>query len=86
MPKLGLFSLDSNVLAGPAGYLTSPAFDVKMENIKAGRCSVFNYAIQNGSDYGTALLVSLQTDFAGWLGMQQFNQHRGLNDDLCPTV
>ena len=86
MPKAGRFSLDSNILAGPADYLTSPAFDEKMEQIKAGRCTVFNYAIQHDSDYGNALLVSLQTAFAAWKGMQQFNQHRGLDDDLCASV
>jgi len=84
--KAGRFWLDGTILAGPEDYLTSPAFDERMEQIKAGRCTVFIYALQHGSDYGKALLISLQTDYAAWRGMQQFNQSRGLTDDLCPSV
>lgn len=43
-----------------------------VEEIVAGNSAVFNQSVMSGTDVETAVLVALQTDFAGWLGFKQF--------------
>ena len=67
---------DDGKVSGPAAYMQDPAgFAARMIVIYAGRDTVFNYATgHEGSDGMTAVLVSLQTDYAAWLGMQRLSQ------------
>jgi len=80
--QVGSFSYDHQTgqIAGPADYMGS-RFQDRMSDIYAGRDAVFNYGsanpVQGGPDAVTLVLVSLQTDYAAFLGMRQFNTMRG---------
>jgi len=57
-------------IEGPAQYLEEKGNDT-IEKINAGKNHVFNFGCRNpNADTVTLLLVALQTDYAGWLGMK----------------
>ena len=67
---VGRFTYDPNTkqIEGPAKYMAE-GFAACMANINAGKNAVYNYP--NG-DYGyRKMLVAIQTDYAGWKGMQE---------------
>jgi hypothetical protein len=69
--EVGRFALEDGVVSGPAEYMRERG-DARLREIEAGRDSVFNAGLQFGSpNVETAILVSLQTDYAGWLGQKQ---------------
>ena len=70
------FTITDGVLSGPAEYMREQG-DAKLARILAGNDTVFNMTAQFSPDMETAILVALQTDFAGWLGMRQFAGMRG---------
>ena len=66
---VGRFTYDSadGSIQGPKAYI-GERFDAVMNGIYAGRSTVFNFATAQGSEPAAAILVALQTDYAGWKG------------------
>lgn len=66
------FDTDTDTLIGPADYMRERG-DICIAGIEAGDNVVFNYGCAHSSrDAIGALLVALQTDFAGWNGTRVF--------------
>jgi len=70
---VGRFAYDPET--GPMAYMQSDDYRRVMAQIKAGAdpCGAFRYS----PDPITALLVTVQTDYAGWHGRETFNRMRG---------
>ena len=66
---VGRFSLEGDQLTGPAQYLQEQG-DALVRRITAGQDEVFNMTAHLSPDIETAILVRLQTDFAGWRGLR----------------
>jgi hypothetical protein len=73
----GRFSYDptTGTVSGPAAYMAE-RYAARMEQINAGRDMVANMGFAQGGDTVLAVLVSLQTDYAAWAGMREFNAGR----------
>jgi hypothetical protein len=72
---VGRFTYDTATgsLTGPKEYVESEQYRNLIRNIEAGQSYVFNYgAGRPGADVVTALLVTVQTDYAGWHGSKVF--------------
>ena len=70
--KVGNFEyMSGQGLIGPADYLDARG-EALADAIFAGTDVIFNSTSHLSPDYTTAVLVRLQTDYAGWKGMQQF--------------
>jgi nucleoside-specific outer membrane channel protein Tsx len=71
---VGRFSYDptTGTVSGPAAYMAE-RYETRMAQINAGRDTVANMGFARGSDTVLAVLVSLQTDYAAWAGMREFN-------------
>lgn len=72
--EVGRFKLDTETgtVTGPAEYMRE-AGNARLRSIEAGTDVVFNAGAGGLSPSPeVALLVSLQTDFAGWKGSRQF--------------
>lgn len=72
----GRFTYDTatNQVTGPADYMKAQG-SAKLDEILEGRSAGFNAMLTCaplGSSPIMIVLVALQTDFAGWLGMKQF--------------
>jgi len=57
-------------LFGPGQYFDEQG-DALLKKIMAGEDAVFNTCAHLSPDVQTAILVRLQTDFAGWLGQKE---------------
>ena len=71
--KVGQFELDEKgVLSGPAAYMKEQG-TAKLDRILAGNDAGFNAmtAVRPDIPVGQMVLVALQTDYAGWVGMRQ---------------
>lgn len=70
---VGRFTYDATTgqIAGPEAYMAE-RYAARMAAIYAGRDTVFNMA-PAGSNPVVAVLVSLQTDYAAWLGARQLD-------------
>jgi hypothetical protein len=72
MLTVGKFTIDDEGgLLGPGDYMREQG-DAKLGNILAGIDLIFNMTAPYSPDLETAILVALQTDYAGWKGMRQF--------------
>jgi hypothetical protein len=67
---VGRFYIEGGALYGPALYMQEQG-DAKLAGILAGTDTVFNMTSHLSPDIYTAILVALQTDYAGWAGMRQ---------------
>ena len=67
---VGKFHIIDGTLYGPAAYMREQG-NAKLDNILAGTDAAFNICAGFSPDAETAILVALQTDYAGWLGMKQ---------------
>ncbi len=67
---VGKFSLEGNELNGPGGYMEERGFDL-IDRIQAGQDVTFNLTGHLSPSVEMAVLVRLQTDYAGWLGQRQ---------------
>lgn len=68
---VGRFTISSTgVVEGPAAYMAERG-TARLRRIEAGTDVVFNYGLSTGRDPLTLALVSLQTDYAAWLGEQE---------------
>lgn len=66
----GRFTLEDGILCGPRDYMEAQG-NALVDKILAGEDTVFNMTVDQSPDIETAILVRLQTDFAGWLGFKQ---------------
>jgi hypothetical protein len=67
---VGRFTLEESVLCGPRDYMKAQG-NALLDRILAGEDTVFNMSSDQSPDIEIAILVRLQTDFAGWLGFKQ---------------
>ena len=69
---VGPFTLDmaTGDLVGPADYMASENYRRKMAAIEAGT-DMLSTSPFASRDLGTAILVSIQTDYAAWRGQQE---------------
>lgn len=67
---VGRFSIEGETFSGPAEYMKQQG-NAKLDKILAGKDVVFNMCCDKSPDIETAILVSMQTDYAGWIGAQQ---------------
>jgi hypothetical protein len=67
---VGRFKIEGGALYGPVEYMREQG-DAKLDGILAGTDTVFNMTSHLSPNIETAILVALQTDYAGWVGMKQ---------------
>jgi hypothetical protein len=67
---VGRFTIDGETISGPAEYMREQG-NARLDRILAGKDTVFNLSSHLSPDVETAVLVALQTDFAGWLGARE---------------
>ena len=75
----GRFSYDpaTGAVTGPAGYMESGHYARRMAAITEGRDTVTGFGYSQHGDVIKAVLVSLQTDYAAWKGMRDFERRLG---------
>lgn len=68
---VGRFRYDHETtdLYGPADYMAEQG-NAKLDKMLAGEDAVFNMTAHLSPDPITAVLVALQTDYAGWHGIK----------------
>jgi hypothetical protein len=76
------FEPDTGTIQGPAEFMRSADYRECIRSIETGTSVTFRGAYeyqmsQPAPSFGTALLVTVQTCYAGWHGMQTFNRMRG---------
>lgn len=67
MFKVGEFTLENGTVSGPAEYMRERGNE-RLERIMSGTDTVFNFGCRQSPNVETAVLVSLQTDYAAWRG------------------
>ena len=67
---VGHFTLENGLLCGPRDYMEAQG-NALLDKILAGEDTIFNMTKDQSPDIETAILVRLQTDYAGWLGLKQ---------------
>ena len=67
---VGRFKIEGGALYGPAEYMREQG-NAKLDGILAGDDTVFNMTSHLSPNIETAILVAMQTDYAGWAGMKQ---------------
>ena len=70
LKTVGRFTLEDSVLSGPRDYIEAQG-NALLDKILAGEETIFNMTAHQSPDVETAILVRLQTDYAGWLGLKQ---------------
>lgn len=72
--QVGRFIYDeaASTVSGPADYMREQG-SARLDAILAGNDPAFNASVQFSPDPVTAVLVQLQTDYAGWKGLRDFN-------------
>ena len=72
---VGRFTYDSESgeVTGPALYFKEQG-DARLSRILEGKDELFNQTAHLSPDIPTAVLVWLQTDYAGWLGRQEIER------------
>lgn len=68
--QVGVFTIENGTLSGPAKYMAEQG-NQKLARITSGEDVVFNASLLHSPDVETGILVAMQTDYAGWLGMQE---------------
>lgn len=73
--KVGQFEYKDKAVYGPKTYMTEQG-NAKLNAIMTGQAAGFNAMLTARPDVNPMqmVLVALQTDYAGWIGMKQFNQ------------
>ncbi|MCL4499037.1 MAG: hypothetical protein M1335_02175 [Chloroflexi bacterium] len=66
----GRFTLEDGILCGPRDYMEEQG-NALLDRILAGEDTIFNMTSDQSPDIETTILVRLQTDYAGWLGLKQ---------------
>ncbi len=71
-----LSPLKDRILCGPRDYMVEQG-NALLDSILAGEDTIFNMTADHQGDLGqspdveTSILVRLQTDYAGWVGLKQ---------------
>lgn len=75
----GRFSYDpaTGAITGPAEYMESEDYARRMAAITQGRDMLTSYGYSQHGNLIQAVLVSLQTDYAAWKGMRDFEGRLG---------
>ncbi len=68
--QVGAFELNDGILSGPADYMREQG-NALVDTIFAGQDTIYNTTAHLSPNVETAILVRLQTSYAGWLGMKQ---------------
>lgn len=76
--KVGEFTFDGRAVSGPADYMRSADYAACIASIKAGTNCTFQACCEHSPSLEIALLVTIQTSYAGWHGMQTFDRRYGL--------
>ena len=77
MKTVGRFEYyEDGSIAGPKGYMEEKG-SARVESMTDGTDITFNHALENSNDFVTAMLVTLQTDYAGWAGTNSFMAAHG---------
>ncbi len=73
MEKLtvGEFIYEDGCISGPATYMQEQG-DARLQQILSGHDAVFNMSAHYSPNIETAILVLMQTDYAGWKGARSF--------------
>lgn len=73
---VGSFTFDSadGTISGPAEYMRSDDYRRCIASIENGTHHTFRAACEHSPSFEVALLVTIQTDFAGWHGAETFNR------------
>ena len=69
------FDRETQTLEGPADYMREQG-NAKVDRIVRGDDVAFNMTCHLSPDIETAILIHLQTDYAGWHGMKSFQAMR----------
>lgn len=72
------FDAETSTVSGPADYMRSDEYRRCIASIENGTNHVFRAGMEHSPTPEVALLVTIQTDYAGWHGMEVFNRSRGL--------
>jgi len=77
---VGSFTFDpaTSTIQGPAAYMRSAEYARCIAAIQDGTSHTFRACTEHSPSFEVALLVTIQTDYAGWHGMETFNRARGL--------
>lgn len=77
---VGEFTFDpsDSTISGPASYMRSDDYAETMRSINAGTNHVFRAGCEHSPSFEVALLVTIQTNYAGWHGRETFNRARGV--------
>jgi hypothetical protein len=67
---VGQFTYGEGILCGPRDYVEAQG-NALLDKLLAGEDTIFNLTQDQSPDIETAILVRLQTDYAGWLGLKQ---------------
>jgi hypothetical protein len=67
---VGHFTYEDGILLGPRDYMLEQG-NALLDKILAGEDTIFNLTKDQSPDVETAILVRLQTDYAGWQGLKQ---------------
>jgi hypothetical protein len=67
--RVGAFTFQNGSIFGPAQYMKEQG-NARLDRILAGQDTVFNFSASRSPDIETAVLVALQTDYAGWKGLR----------------
>jgi hypothetical protein len=75
----GKFSYENGALSGPAKYMKERGNN-RLDDIVSGNDAAFNAMAATGmqSDPIMLVMVAMQTDYAGWVGMEQFCNAHGI--------
>ena len=70
MVTVGRFSYENGTITGPAQYMKDQGNDL-IDRINAGTDEILNMTAHYSPSPIQAVLVRLQTDYAGWIGVKQ---------------
>lgn len=75
---VGRFTFDTatSEIQGPADFIRSDDYRRCIASIENGTNHTFRAAVEHSPTFETALLVTVQTCYAGWQGMETFNRSR----------
>jgi isoaspartyl peptidase/L-asparaginase-like protein (Ntn-hydrolase superfamily) len=77
---VGAFTYDptTSTVSGPASYMRSDDYARCIAGIMDGTSHTFRACMEHSPTPEIALLVTIQTNYAGWHGMETFNRARGV--------
>ena len=68
--QVGKFRIEDGKFYGPQAYMLEQGND-KLDELLAGENEIFNASAHYSPNIETAILVHMQTDYAGWKGYKE---------------